>query len=140
MEIIMGTYDRLTRYLPLLEQDSWGKMVQEPTGADGVLHLSHVEYTDTVCSFVQELCQIWEERRKPAEYQDVLRKNGLSDICQGARMVEQLDGPCVLALMMWTLRAERFSPGALLSALEAGHIQACLSRLAALYETKSKML
>lgn len=135
----MGTYDRLTRYLPLLEHDPWGKTVQEPTGADGVLHLPHVEYTDTVCSFVQELYQVWEERREPADYQDVLRKNRLSDIWQGAGMVEQLNGPCVLALMIWTLRAERFSPGALLSALEAGHIQACLSRLAALYETKSKM-
>lgn len=136
----MGTYNRLTRYLPLLEHDSWGKTVQEPTGVDGVLHLPHVEYSDTVCSFVQELCQVWEERQEPVNYQELLRKNGLNDIWQGARMVELLDGPCVLALMMWTLRAERFSPGALLSALEAGHIQACLSRLNALYETKSKML
>lgn len=128
----METYDRLTRYLPLLEHGSWGKTVQEPTGADGVLHLPHVEYTDTVCSFVQELYQVWEERREPADYQDVLRKNGLNDIWQGAGMVEQLDEPCVLALMMWTLRAERFSPGALLSVLEAGHIQACLSRLTTL--------
>lgn len=128
----MGTYDRLTRYLPLLEKGPWGKTVQEPAGADGVLHLPHVEYTDTVCSFVQELYQVWEEQRELADYQDVLRKNGLNDIWQGAGMAERLDGPCVLALMIWTLRAERFSPGALLSALEAGHIQSCLSRLAAL--------
>lgn len=139
MESIMGTYDRLTRYLPLLEKGPWEKTVQESTGADGVLHLPHVEYTDIVCSFVQELYQVWEEQRELADYQEVLQKNGLNDIWQGARMAEQLDGPCVLALMMWTLRAERFSPGTLLSALEAGHIQACLSRLTALYETKSKM-
>lgn len=131
MESIMGTYDRLTRYLPLLEKGPWEKTVQESTGADGVLHLPHVEYTDIVCSFVQELYQVWEEQRELADYQEVLQKNGLNDIWQGARMAEQLDGPCVLALMMWTLRAERFSPGTLLSALEAGHIQACLSRLTA---------
>lgn len=128
----MEAYDRLTRYLPLLEHDCWGKTIREPTGADGVLHLPHVEYTDTVCSFIQELYQVWEEQREPADYQDMLRKNGVNDLWQGTGIVEQLDGPCVLALMMWTLRAERFSPGSLLSALEAGHIQACLMRLAAL--------
>jgi len=127
----------LTKYIDrITESDSYGKWIFDQKNDGTSEHPTqwpHVSYDRLVRAFATELYQFHESHPEYSldRYSEILKKNGLE---WGARPMreanaESLGEPCILALMMGAVRAERFCDGALLGFFEDGSILKWLKRL-----------
>ena len=141
----MCMYANLTAYLPLLPDDSLGVWVldHENDGtAEHPFQMPFVIHSELVRQFISDVYRFHEEHEELElhRYSEILRRSGLQwDIrsMRGAN-VSELDGQCVMALIMGLLRAERFSEGVLLSFLKDGTVHRWLERLDALDNQTAK--
>ena len=127
----------LTKYIRGFDTaDSFGNWVidQENDGTtENPIHMPYVNYDELVDSFIKEFYFFVENHPEYelSNYNAVLEDNGLSWNSEAMRNaeVDHLDEQCILALILGTIRADRFCEGTLLSFIEDGYILKWLKRL-----------
>ena len=116
--------------------DSIGEWVidKENDGTpDHSIQMPFVGYSEIVQNFIDDV-YTFEESNKDMEltrYGDILTDNGIEWSMESMKNadVSKLNAPCVLALIMGAVRAERFCDGALLNFFKSGCILKWLERL-----------
>lgn len=130
-------FESLTKHLPAIENaEGFGSWVvdRESKGTmDDPITMPYVNYGTTVADIEQAIYDFVDEHPEYelTHYHDILERNGLewdSQAMSGAD-VSELDGQAVMALLLGSVRAERFCDGALLGFFEDGSIRRWLLRL-----------
>lgn len=134
-------YSALTKYINLLENDNvgeWNCDKENDGSAERPRQLPFVIYSITVHKLADDIYKFAKESDEivPSKYADILNANGIkwgydSMIKADASV---LDAQCILALLIASLRAERFCDGALLSFIKSGTVTRWLKRLQELDE------
>lgn len=138
---MMKKYSVLTKYSNLLENDNVGEWIvdKENDGSSkGPMHLPFVSYSIAVDNLADDIYKFAKESNEivPGKYAEILQANGIEwgyDSMMKADASE-LDAQCILALLIASLRAERFCDGALLGFIESGAVARWLKRLQELDE------
>lgn len=131
----MAVYKALTDYLPKFENDHRGAWaVDRSFGC----------CTAEGCRFVEDIYSFMDEHPEYElnQYQKILEATGKRwqrDTMMEAD-VSDLDGKCVMALIIGAIRANRFSTGALLDFFESGAIERWLLRLKEIDENMRKRI
>lgn len=102
------------------------------------MHLPFVIYSITVKKLADDIYKFAKESDEivPSKYAEIIQANGIEwgyDSMMKADASE-LDAQCILALLIASLRAERFCDGALLGFIESGSVIRWLKRLQELDE------
>jgi len=127
----------LTKYIVKInEEDSFGQWGGDNTG-DGSYEnpyiMPHVNLSELVIEFEKEFYQYSDAHSEYnlTKYSEILKKNGIdwSEIEMKSAKVETLDKQTVLALIMATIRGDRFSSGTLMDFFETGFILKWLKRI-----------
>ena len=134
-------YSVLTKYINLLENDNageWSCDKENDGSQERPMHLPFVIYSITVHKLADDIYKFAKESDEivPSKYAEILRANGIewnSDSMIKAD-VSVLDAQCILALLIASLRAERFCDGALLGFIKSGAVTRWLKRLQELDE------
>ena len=137
----MKKYSVLTKYINLLKNDNVGEWIcdkENDGSAERPMHLPFVIYSITVDRLADDIYKFAKESDEivPSKYAEILQANGIewnSDSMIKAD-VSVLDAQCILALLIASLRAERFCDGALLGFIESGAVTRWLKRLQELDE------
>lgn len=136
MGIPMYRFEKLTKYIPLLDQTEIGNWVidtendgtiEHPIQFPFVAHSSLVSnFIDDVSGFVEDNPELHLNR-----YPDILEESGLewSTQSMSGAIAEDLDAKVVCALIVGAVRAERFCDGALLNFFTNGSMMRWLHRL-----------
>ena len=126
----------LTKYLGRMQQGSYGHWVLDTTHdgtAQQPIELPFVAYTEAVDAFIIDVFQFAKEHPELGmdDYREILAehhiKPGVKSMAEAE--VSELDGRCVLALLVGAVRAERLCDGAMLYLLRRGCVQRWLGRL-----------
>ena len=129
-------YTELTDRLNELSQEEIGEWVIDGKN-DGTpehpIQMAFVNYSTAVQGFQDAVYKFHKEHPEFElnDYENILQKNGIEwgiNSMDGAD-VSQLDGQCIMALLMGAIRAERFCDGALLGFFKRGSIHKWLERL-----------
>ena len=132
----MAKFDILTKYIPLIQEDKIGDWIIDKEN-DGTeehpIQMPFVDYSEMVNSFVDDV-YIFKENNEEIElnrYADILNDNNLEWDMESMSNadVSNLNAECVLALIMGSVRAERFCDGALFDFFKNGSILKWLERL-----------
>ena len=137
----MKKYSVLTKYINLLKNDNvgeWNCDKENDDSSERPIQLPFVIYSITVNKLADDIYKFAKESDEivPGEYAEILQANGIewnSDSMIKAD-VSVLDAQCILALLIASLRAERFCDGALLGFIESGAVTRWLQRLQELDE------
>lgn len=137
----MKKYSVLTKYINLLENDNVGEWIcdkENDGSAERPMHVPFVIYSITVHKLADDIYKFAKESDEivPSKYADILNANGIKwgyDSMMKADASE-LDAQCILALLIASLRAERFCDGALLEFIKNGAVIRWLKRLQELDE------
>ena len=128
---MMKKYSALTKYINLLKNDNAGEWIcdkENDGSSERPIHVPFVSYSIAVNNLADEIV--------PSKYAEILQANGIEwgyDSMMKADASE-LDAQCILALLIASLRAERFCDGALLGFIESGAVTRWLKRLQKLDE------
>lgn len=126
---MMKKYSALTKYINLLENDNAGEWICDKEN-DGSpkrpIHVTFVSYSIAVNNLADDIYKFAKESNEivPSKYAEILQANGIEwgyDSMMKADASE-LDAQCILALLIASLRAERFCDGALLEFIESGAV------------------
>ena len=137
----MKKYSALTKYINLLKNDNAGEWIvdkENDGSSERPMHLPFVIYSITVKKLADDIYKFVKESNEivPSKYAEILQANGIEwgyDSMMKADASE-LDAQCILALLIASLRAERFCDGALLGFIESGAVARWLKRLQELDE------
>ena len=137
----MKKYSALTKYINLLKNDSTGEWIcdkENDGSAERPMHLPFVIYSITVDRLADDIYKFAKESDEivPGKYAEILQANGIewnSDSMMKAD-ASGLDAQWILALLIASLRAERFCDGALLGFIKSGAVTRWLKRLQELDE------
>jgi hypothetical protein len=132
----MGKFDELTKYIPLIKDDSFGDWIidKENDGSpEHPIRMPFVHYSEIVSQFHHDLYEFCEAHPEYEHtlYQATLEANGLKwgqKPMEGADVSDK-DAKCVIALLMGMTRAERFCDGAMLAFFHKGCVLRWLERL-----------
>ena len=132
----MKKYSALTKYINLLKNDivgEWSCDKENDGSSERPMHLPFVIYSITVKKLADDIYKFAKESDEivPGKYADILNANGIEwgyDSMMQADASE-LDAQCILALLIASLRAERFCDGALLEFIKSGAVTRWLKRL-----------
>lgn len=135
-----GTFKVLTKYIGKLDvADSFGDWVidQENDGTpERPIQLPFVNFNRPITLFVDEFYQFFESHREYqlTSYKEIIESNGIAWGAESMSNADEnsLDAQCILALIIGTIRADRFCEGALLAFFENGSIAKWLKRLKAI--------
>lgn len=138
---MMKKYSVLTKYINLLENDivgEWSCDKENDGSSERPMHLPFVIYSITVKKLADDIYKFAKESDEivPSKYAEILQANGIEwgyDSMMKADASE-LDAQCILALLIASLRAERFYDGALLEFIKSGAVTRWLKRLQELDE------
>lgn len=129
-------YETLVEFLPMLSGSKYGEWVTYPghagTREDPLIFL-WVKYDKCILGLCKAVYLFVDEHRELdlRSYEEILGKSGIKwnlDSMSNAD-VSVLDGTTVMALLVATVRAERFCDGALLQLCNNGSIAKWLERL-----------
>lgn len=131
----MSKFESLTKYLPRLEEDTFGTWIidRENDGTpEHPITMPYVSYTPLVLGFLKDFYDF--HKNNPdyelTHYREIVEQNGLE---YGNSMKEAdvscLDAKCILAMIMGITRADRFCEGVLLNSFKDGSIKKWLERL-----------
>lgn len=134
-------YSALTKYINLLKNDNvceWICDKENDGSAERPMHLPFVTYSITINKLADDIYKFAKESDEivPSKYAEILQANGIewnSDSMIKAD-ASVLDAQCILALLIASLRAERFCDGALLGFIKSGAVTRWLKRLQELDE------
>ena len=134
-------YSALTKYINLLENDNvgeWSCDKENAGSAERPMHLPFVIYSITVHKLADDIYKFAKESDEivPSNYAEILQANGIKWGYDSMMKADAsgLDAQCILALLIASLRAERFCDGALLDIIESGAVTRWLKRLQELDE------
>ena len=138
---MMKKYSVLTKYINLLENDNAGEWIcdkENDGSAERAIHVPFVSYSIAVNNLADDIYKFAKESYEivPSKYAEILQANGIEwgyDSMMKADASE-LDAQCILALLIASLRAERFCDGALLEFIKSGAVTRWLKRLQELDE------
>lgn len=138
---MMKKYSVLTKYINLLENDNAGEWIcdkENDGSAERAIHVPFVSYSIAVNNLADDIYKFAKESYEivPSKYAEILQANGIewnSDSMIKAD-ASVLDAQCILALLIASLRAERFCDGALLGFIKSGAVTRWLKRLQELDE------
>ena len=137
----MKKYSALTKYINLLENDNvgeWSCDKENDASAERPMHLPFVIYSITVHKLADDIYNFAKESDEivPSNYAEILQANGIKWGYDSMMKADAsgLDAQCILALLIASLRAERFCDGALLGFIESGAVTRWLKRLQELDE------
>lgn len=138
---MMKKYSVLTKYINLLENDNAGEWIcdkKNDGSSERPIHVPFVSYSIAVNNLADDIYKFAKESNEivPSKYAEILQANGIEwgyDSMMKADASE-LDAQCILALLIASLRAERFCDGALLEFIESGAVTRWLKRLQELDE------
>lgn len=116
-------YEKLTAFLPRLQNSSLGTWIHE----EG--QFPYVDYEDVVHEFEQEVYNFLHEHAEMniSDYRSVLDEAGVKKLHEAD--VSALDGRVIMAMIIRAIRSERFCDGALLGYLNDGSVEKWLKRL-----------
>lgn len=133
---MMGKLEELTKYIDIIKADNIGEWVfdEDNDGTPGhPIQIPYVNYSDEVINFISDFYKVAESNPEMGlnNYQEILKKKGLSlDIeAMIATDVSELEQEDVLALIMGTVRADRFAEGSLLKVFQSCSMMRWLERL-----------
>lgn len=125
-------YESLTKYLDVFKEESYGEWVID----ENKVHFPYVNYTDEVGNFLGDVMAFVDahEEMDLKRYSSILEDLGIemSTEAMAEADPESLDGQAVMALIVASMRGERFCEGFLLRMFEEGCIRKWLMRLAAI--------
>lgn len=138
---MMKKYSALTKYINLLKNDNAGEWIcdkKNDGSSERPIHVPFVSYSIAVNNLADDIYKFAKESNEivPSKYAEILQANGIEwgyDSMMKADASE-LDAQCILALLIASLRAERFCDGALLEFIESGAVIRWLKRLQELDE------
>lgn len=138
---MMKKYSALTKYINLLENDNVGEWIcdkENGGSAERPMHVPFVIYSITVHKLADDIYKFAKESDEIvlSKYADILNANGIEWGYDSMMKADAsgLDAQCILALLIASLRAERFCDGALLEFIESGAVTRWLKRLQELDE------
>ena len=137
----MKKYSVLTKYINLLENDivgEWNCDKENDGSSERPIHVPFVSYSIAVNNLADDIYKFAKESNEivPSKYAEILQANGIEwgyDSMIKAD-VSVLDAQCILALLIASLRAERFYDGVLLGFIKSGAVIRWLKRLQELDE------
>ena len=138
---MMKKYSVLTKYINLLENDNAGEWIcdkENDGSAERAIHVPFVSYSIAVNNLADDIYKFAKESDEivPSKYAEIIQANGIEwgyDSMMKADASE-LDAQCILALLIASLRAERFCDGALLGFIKNGAVIRWVKRLQELDE------
>lgn len=138
---MMKKYSALTKYINLLKNDNTGEWIcdkENDGSSERPIHVPFVSYSIAVDNLADDIYEFAKESNEivPSKYAEILQANGIEwgyDSMMKADASE-LDAQCILALLIASLRAERFCDGALLEFIKSGAVTRWLKRLQELDE------
>ncbi len=138
---MMKKYSALTKYINLLKNDIVGEWIcdkENDGSSERPIHVPFVSYSIAVNNLADDIYKFAKESDEivPSKYAEIIQANGIEwgyDSMMKADASE-LDAQCILALLIASLRAERFCDGALLGFIESGSVIRWLKRLRELDE------
>lgn len=138
---MMKKYFALTKYINLLKNDNIGEWIvdkENDGSSERPMHLPFVTYSITVNKLEDDIYKFAKESDEivPSKYAKILQANGIEWNHESMIQADasELDAQCILALLIASLRAERFCDGALLSFIKNGAVTRWLKRLQELDE------
>lgn len=138
---MMKKYSALTKYINLLKNDNAGEWIcdKENDGSSKrPIHVPFVSYSIAVNNLADDIYKFAKESNEivPSKYAEILQANGIEWGYDSMMKADAsgLDAQCILALLIASLRAERFCDGALLEFIESGAVTRWLKRLQELDE------
>ncbi|WP_293822506.1 DUF6508 domain-containing protein [uncultured Phascolarctobacterium sp.] len=137
----MKKYSALTKYINLLENDNVGEWIcdkENDGSSERPMHLPFVIYSITVDKLTDDIYKFAKESDEIvlSKYADILNANGIKWGYDSMIQADasEIDAQCILALLIASLRAERFCDGALLGFIKRGAVIRWLKRLQELDE------
>lgn len=137
----MKKYLVLTKYINLLKNDNigeWNCDKENDGSSERPIQLPFVIYSITVHKLADDIYKFAKESDEivPGKYAEILQANGIKWGYDSMMKADAsgLDAQCILALLIASLRAERFCDGALLDFIESGAVTRWLKRLQELDE------
>ena len=134
-------YSVLTKYIDLLKNDNvgeWNCDKENDSSSERPIQLPFVIYSVTVKKLADDIYKFAKESDEivPGKYAEILQSNGIEWGYDSMLKADAsgLDAQCILALLIASLRAERFCDGALLGFIESGAVTRWLKRLQELDE------
>ena len=134
-------YSALTKYINLLGNDNvgeWNCDKENDGSAERPIQIPFVNYSIVVQKLEDDIYKFAKESDEivPGNYADILNANGIKWGYDSMIKADSsvLDAQCILALLIASLRAERFCDGALLGFIESGAVTRWLKRLKELDE------
>ena len=126
-------YEKLTDFLPKLNCGHFGEWIADKDNDAPVKHLPFVDYDSVVTDFMKEVYRFIDRHKEfgLTDYAGILGDAGIewgADSMKNAD-VSSLDGRTVMAMIVGTIRADRFCEGILLEFFEDGCIGKWLERL-----------
>lgn len=138
---MMKKYSALTKYINLLENDNVSEWIvdkENDGSSERPMHLPFVSYSITVHRLEGDIYKFAKESDEivPGKYAEILQANGIEWGYDSMMKADAsvLDAQCILALLIASLRAERFCDGALLGFIKNGAVIRWLKRLQELDE------
>ena len=138
---MMKKYSALTKYINLLKNDivgEWNCDKENDGSSERPMHLPFVIYSIMVKKLADDIYKFAKESDEivPGKYADILNANGIEWGYDSMMQADAsgLDAQCILALLIASLRAERFCDGALLGFIKNGAVIRWLKRLQELDE------
>ena len=132
----MGKFKNLTKYLPLLGDDTIGTWFVDRENDGSPEHpkqMPFVQYTEMAHRFLDDVYDFMENNKdfELNHYGEILNQNGIEwgSKSMSEADVADKDARCVMALIMGAVRAERFCDGALLGFFKDGSVRKWLERL-----------
>jgi len=123
-------YEKLTVFLPKLENTPKEKKF----GHFGTqVDISSMHYDQAVGLFDDAIIQFIADHKDLGlnQYYDIMEAAGImpNRNPMSYRDISSLDGRTTVALIVWAMRADRFSPGSMMKFCKDGSIVRCLRRL-----------
>ena len=129
------------KYSNLLENDNVGEWIvdkENDGSSERPMHLPFVSYSIAVDNLADDIYKFAKESNEivPGKYAEILQANGIEWGYDSMMKADAsgLDAQCILALLIASLRAERFCDGALLGFIKSGAVTRWLKRLQELDE------
>lgn len=137
----MKKYSVLTKYINLLKNDNVGEWIcdkENDGSSERPIHVPFVSYSIAVNNLTDDIYKFAKESDEIvlSNYAEILQDNGIKWGYDSMMKADAsgLDAQCILALLIASLRAERFCDGALLEFIKSGAVTRWLKRLQELDE------
>lgn len=130
---MIGNAEPLIKFIELFKNCKYGTRHGLEKRDDNSFYAGYIEYSNTVIEFIEACHKFVEENEELNlyEYQEILEKNGLKWEKESLfnADISKINAQCICAIIIGIVRAERFSEGTLLTALENNIIQKYLLKL-----------